>query len=90
MLQNGFSTFLENVFFPQLRLALGVPTSFVKRNGGLVNLVPRPWFLESALPLPLGLCLQAGFPASVPCVAVPFAFSLPLGMLGVRVPPRHP
>ena len=53
-------------FSPIKALPLGVPTSFCKGNGGLCNPVPRPWFLGSPLPLPVGLCLQAGFPASVP------------------------
>ena len=72
------------LLFPQLRLALGVPTSSVQRNAGLEHPVPRPRFLELALPfafrLPLG---KLG--ARVPLWLLP----LPLGMLGARVPTRH-
>ena len=70
--------------FPQLRLALGVPTSSVKRNGGLSYLVPRPRFL--GLPLPFAFRLPLGkLGARVPLWHPP----LPLGMLGARVPTRH-
>ena len=60
---------LGSLLFPQLRLALGVPTSSVQRN----------WWAG-----------RPGSSTSVPWVAAPFAFTLPLGKLGARVPLWHP
>ena len=48
----------KTLFIPQLRLALGVPTSSVQRNAEVWHPVPRPRFLGSPLTLPLA-CLWA-------------------------------
>ena len=68
------------LFFPQLRLALRGSYFFCSKD--LVVCPTQfldPRFLGCPLPLPLGLCLQAGFPASVPWVTVPSP--LPLACL---------